>query len=944
MAAAINQVWTRQWHNWRKHPAVWALVFCAILLTGASYLPRRHIFDSNTSYLPIHTSLEFFSIALSVLIFAIVWHTRSKHLNGRNLFLATCFMGVAVLDYFHALSYPGMPDLVTVSSPDKTLIYWLAARLMAVTALLGTTLFAWDVLKLSIWRWLLFLAVSSLVLFIIWSQLFHPEVFPQTFVIHKGLTVFKVRTEYVISALCLLTAGLMFYRSEQGINTYWVYLGCAVLIMMFSEIYFTLYATFTDTYNFIGHIYKVIAYGMIYRAVFITSVLDPYQQIRKLQESQQKTAHQLQEAQNISHLGQWELDFSNSKLTWSESIFRLFEIDSSLHGATYEDFIAMCHPDDRQKVDDIFTISVRDHAPYEFVHRLLMKDGRVKWVREMGVTEYDPDGNPLRARGVLLEITSIMQMESSLRISEARYRTIAEALPVPLVIYDATGNIAYLNPCFVKTLGYNQADVPHIDQLLACAFPDFDYRESVIQGLQHAATSLHRGAADNTLDVHVVCKDASERDVLVKEILLSNNERLVFFYDITDRKLAEKSAGELREQLTQAVKMEAIGQLTAGIAHDFNNMLAAIVGYTELAQQMLGQNKPEDIDSYLTSVLNASDRAKQLITQMLTFSRRIPVTQGADMPVTAIDPVCREIVSLLRSSIPSSIELTYRMQGDDIRARVQPVNLHQMILNLVVNARDAIDEYGKIDILVARLVNERHICASCKHSFQGDFVTIRIQDNGSGITNLALNKIFDPFFTTKAVGKGTGMGLSVVHGLAHSAGGHILVESDTGEGSVMQILLPLEKSVRVEDKKIPILPANQKIDGQLSGIHIMVVDDEQSMLKLLRDFLSIYGAQVQTFNDSRHALETFANNQDKIDLVITDETMPGMTGMHLAEIMLKLKPSLPVILCTGYSEHAYSESAAAIGIAGFFQKPVKINELLLKILDVLPGNNSDRPG
>ena len=352
------------------------------------------------------------------------------------------------------------------------------------------------------------------------------------------------------------------------------------------------------------------------------------------------------------------------------------------------------------------------------------------------------------------------------------------------------------------------------------------------------------------------------------------------------------------------------------------------MGYVELSQHMLLAGKSEPVGRYLQEVLNASGRAKELIAQMLTFSRLVPNVEGENRPSTLLAPVLNEVISLLRSSIPSTIELKYETAADNLRAGIQPVHLHQIVLNLCINARDAIGEYGKIDISLAAKQSEKTLCSSCNTTFTGDYAVITVADSGSGIPLHIRDKIFTPFFTTKEVGKGTGMGLSVVHGLVHALGGHIHLASSE-YGTTISILLPLQQSAGADEHHTDERPV-----ASISGVRVMVVDDELAMASMLHEFLEVYGAQIVSYTDPLQALQYFMQQPESIDLVITDETMPVMSGMHLAEQMLKRKPGQPIILCTGHSEHATPESAAAMGIGGFFYKPLRMNELLLKIQEV----------
>jgi CheY-like chemotaxis protein len=387
-----------------------------------------------------------------------------------------------------------------------------------------------------------------------------------------------------------------------------------------------------------------------------------------------------------------------------------------------------------------------------------------------------------------------------------------------------------------------------------------------------------------------------------------------------------------------------MGHLTSGVAHDFNNILGGILGYTELALAMLKRDKPklESVQRYLAETQSAGIRAKELVAQMLVFSRMRSEQDEGETPVIWLQPVFKEVIGLLQSTIPATIKLNYHTPEHDLQAAIQPVHLHQILLNLGVNARDAMGEYGNLDFSMSAVTLENALCAACNNPFSGNFVEISVRDSGSGIPPEILQNIFDPFFTTKEVGKGTGMGLSVVHGVVHTLGGHILVDSHLGKGAshigrgtAIRILLPqVEREVTAEQQNALGVNLDAPV---LSGIRIMVVDDEHTMASMLTELLSMHGATVATFTESPQALLTFQKDPHAVDIVITDETMPSLAGMDMANLMLQERPGLPIVLCTGFSEHATAELAAHEGIAAFMRKPLNIPELIEHIRKLAPG-------
>lgn len=546
--------------------------------------------------------------------------------------------------------------------------------------------------------------------------------------------------------------------------------------------------------------------------------------------------------------------------------------------------------------------------------------------------DFDSAGKPCGFFVVVADITEQKKTETQLSQSQQQAKNYLEVAGVLFISLDTAGNITLINQKGCEMLGVTQQEI------LGKNWFDRFLPPQNIGEVQTVFKQLMSGELKGLdhYENEVVTAQGKVRIFAWNNVLLKDDSgritgTLSSAEDITERRQAEQTELRLRDQLMQATKMEAVGHLTAGIAHDFNNMLGAIMGYTELSKNFIAAGSTAKLESFMDEILKASHRAKELIAQMLTFSRLAPEEKGGAAPVTLLTPVVKEVVSLLRSSIPSSIELNYQIEGEDLKAHILPVNLHQIILNLGINARDAIGEYGKINITLERHKDNDQVCSSCQQNFAGEFAQLTVSDSGTGIAPQVLKNVFDPFFTTKEVGKGTGMGLSVVHGLVHVIGGHIQVHTTLGKGTAISVLLPLAHSTASAETSTLMV---KNTTGSLAGLRIMLVDDELFMTAMLQEFLLTQGAHITTFNSPVAAWETFAQEPDKVDLVITDETMPGLSGMHLAMRMMQHKPGLPVILCTGYSDHATPELAAQSGLAGFFYKPLSMQELLLKIHDI----------
>ena len=394
--------------------------------------------------------------------------------------------------------------------------------------------------------------------------------------------------------------------------------------------------------------------------------------------------------------------------------------------------------------------------------------------------------------------------------------------------------------------------------------------------------------------------------------------------DITERRRAEKEKGEMLEQLVQAQKMEAIGTLAGGIAHDFNNILGAILGYAEMAYEdsLQGSVNPSD----LNQVVQAGHRAKDLVKQILSFSRKAEAQKVPLQPATLL----KESIKLLRSSIPTTIDIQQDVDSETDLILADPTQIHQIIINLCTNAYHAMEETGgTLSISLQNKVLSQQDLLGHPDVQSGQFVLLSIRDTGSGITPEIQERIFDPYFTTKEVGKGTGLGLSIVHGIVKSSGGFITCHSEIGAGTVFEIILPtfLEQIIP-EKKENNVVPAGTE--------RILFVDDEEILATMGQTMLEQLGYTVTTKMSSVEALATFENQPNAFDLVITDQTMPGMTGLDLARRMLRVRPDLPIILCTGYSSQVSEGQARSAGIRGFALKPIiraDFTALIRKVLD-----------
>lgn len=391
---------------------------------------------------------------------------------------------------------------------------------------------------------------------------------------------------------------------------------------------------------------------------------------------------------------------------------------------------------------------------------------------------------------------------------------------------------------------------------------------------------------------------------------------------------------KLQKQLQHAQKMEAIGQLTGGVAHDFNNILASIMGYTGLISESL-DHKDEKIQHYISQVMSASERARDLVKQMLAFSRG----SKTELSKTNLCDVIREAGQMLESTLPTSITFDYEIETQCPDVLANTVQLNQILLNLCINSRDAMDNKGGITIRLKETTFPHTSCHACHKYFSGDYVELIITDTGKGIDKSIRSRIFDPFFTTKQVGKGSGMGLAMVHGIVHEHGGHILVNSGEGKGTSFHILLPYlqnekqSNSINIETS----LPAvAESTPGyEASGRHILIIDDDESIAEYEGEILEQAGFKVSIVSAGMEKLNKITDTINDYDLILIDQHMPEITGTELAETLRRSYTDLPIILCTGNQDIIEDTQDNEIKINGLLHKPFTPHELLKVINDAL---------
>ncbi len=433
------------------------------------------------------------------------------------------------------------------------------------------------------------------------------------------------------------------------------------------------------------------------------------------------------------------------------------------------------------------------------------------------------------------------------------------------------------------------------------------------EGFSNQIGDLYQSSGDALEEIYL--KDGRVFERYTTQLILNNKSmgRVWSFHDLTEKKHAKEEKTKLEERLQQSQKMEAIGTLAGGVAHDFNNILSAILGYTELAKD--DAKDYENLQKDLDEVLHGAERAKELVKQILTFSRR----SDQELKPLKLQLVAKEALKLLRSSIPTTIKITTDINLDCPTVLADPTEIHQVIMNLCANAYHAMREKGGelcLSLHPIKLTDEDVVNKIPLPP--GSYLKLSISDTGTGMTDDVLGRIFEPYFTSKTKGEGTGLGLAVVHGIVSSYHGDINVYSEPGEGTIFNIYLPIanKSATRVISNVdiSPTLPTGNE--------RILLVDDDESITQINKRNLEKLGYKTTALTSSVDALATFQENPHNFDLLITDMTMPNMTGAELASKILANRPDVPIILCTGFSELINEEKAKGLGINNYVMKPV----------------------
>ena len=587
---------------------------------------------------------------------------------------------------------------------------------------------------------------------------------------------------------------------------------------------------------------------------------------------------------------------------------------TELVGVGARTYNSLIHPDDRNRIWHEVQVALTQRLPFRLTYRILAADGREKWVWEQGVGVFS--GVELEAlEGFITDITELKE-------AERQYRDIFEGALEGMYRTTPQGRSLAANPALAKMLGYDSAEefISAITDTAHQLWMEPDERARCMQLLEDH--EVVRG-----FDCQLRRKDGTTVWVSINLRKVSPDEQTVYYEgfieDITERKRVEGEKAKLEDRLRQAQKLESIGRLAGGVAHDFNNLLTVINGYSEFLLKRLKATDP--LRSYANQIREAGERAASLTKQLLAFSRR----QAIEPRVLDLNMTIRESAPMLRRLIGEDVVLKTQLEECLGQVLADPDQIHQVLMNLVVNARDAMPDGGRLDIATTNMELDEENAAIHPAATPGRYVLMTVTDTGNGMDATTRQRIFEPFFTTKEIGKGTGLGLSTVYGIIRQNGGWVDVSSEVGVGTSFEVYLP-----RIDACPVPDKHGSRAATGG-GRETILVVEDQTTVRHFAGTALRQYGYHVVEASDGYEAMSLADQYAGEIQLLLTDVVMPGMNGKELSERLKGLRPNLKILFTSGYTADVIADRGVLDRGVAFLHKPFGPEELAAKVREML---------
>ena len=629
----------------------------------------------------------------------------------------------------------------------------------------------------------------------------------------------------------------------------------------------------------------------------------------------------LAEAQQLAQIGSWEQNFSTGESSWSDQMYRMYGLEHKSVIPSNEVFLDIIHPDDRATVRHILEQQNLPGRQNDYAHRVVLPGGEVRVVQQRVGRMLDESGALIGVIGTAQDVTELKRAEDELRASEECLRLITDNVPALISYVDSQQCYRFMNERY-REWGLQTTAEALNRPVQETLNPEY-YERLKPWILRALAGERVRFETDN------IFPDGKKRFLDIEYVPdIGADSRVKGYYgvinDITERKLAE-------DKLQQAQKMEAVGQLTGGIAHDFNNLLAVMLGNLELVGDSVGKNSAES--KMIERGINAAERGAALTHRLLAFSRKQTL-----LPTSIdMDKLVMGMADMLRRTLGETIDVKINVADNLWPCHADPSQLENALLNLSINARDAMADGGSLTIETENISLDDELTATQVDVDPGDYVLLCVSDTGDGISKEALNHVFEPFFTTKEVGQGTGLGLSMVYGFAKQSGGNVTIYSELGEGTTVKLYLP-----RADDQENGMAVNGAALDVPTSrGEKILVVEDDANVRTLAVDLLSGLGYRVVEAGRAEEALEIIEHTATPIDLMLSDVVLPGtMNGPNLAAVVRHRSPTTRVVYMTGYAKEAFNNYTELDERAHVIQKPFKKAALANIIRSVLDGEET----
>ncbi|WP_085710066.1 MULTISPECIES: PAS domain-containing protein [unclassified Pseudomonas] len=677
--------------------------------------------------------------------------------------------------------------------------------------------------------------------------------------------------------------------------------------------------------------------------------------------AQKQTEERLQLALAATDaVGTWDWDIGQDRFIADAHFAQLHGVDPALASQLpISEYLHGVHPEDRALIARSIKHCITHGTEYAEEYRLLQANGDVRWVFARGRCYKDHHGRPMRFLGAALDLTERKHTEQALRQSQTELQLIINAMPILISYVDREERFRLNNAAYLDWYGLTPQELygrtirevigeesyflraPYIAEALAgrpCSFSLYTPHRDGTQ--RHALMNyLPRHGPDGAVNgFYIFVIDETERKK-TEEALRNLNETLEERVSARTEQLAQANQrlqNEMFEReraedaLRHAQKMEAVGQLTGGIAHDFNNMLTGIIGSLDLMQRYIASGRADEIGRFTDAAVSSANRAAALTHRLLAFSRR----QSLDRKTLNVNELIHSLEDLIRRTKGDPIELTLRLADNVWPVSTDVSQLENALLNLVINARDAMPDGGELLIETANVYLDGNDITTLEPVKAGDYLMLAVSDNGTGMTPSVRSKAFDPFFTTKPIGQGTGLGLSMIYGFAQQSGGHVSLDSLPGQGTCVRLYLPRLHSLVAEPAVTETVTQTPAV---ATGETVVVVEDDPAVRMLVMDLLKELGYRAHEAEDAKGALPLLESDL-RVDLLVTDVGLPGMNGRQLAEIARQHRPGLKVLFMTGYAQKAAERQGFLEDGMDMVAKPFSIDLLAGKIRTMISQN------